>query len=180
MPVVPIELRAYPCSRVPPEARRVLNQDLTAKIRLRGTYPVILDSSVFMGDSAGICAWRNTDPDGALHVRPLNSELGEDGHLRIVYLHELAHRLLKDVEGDLSGHFWTFAAMNGTLLRRTNSVNWLKIYDVSEEDPENWGWAIQRALDISAELAPLPLSAEECAEKIWRIWFDEQRQLNGW
>lgn len=178
-PIVPIEIRAYPVARVPAEARRVLNEELTAAIRQRGTYPVVLDSSAQMDGIAGMCAWRNDNPDGALRIRPLNSEPGTDGYLKIVYLHELAHRLLRDIEEDICGHLWTFAALNGILLRRASNIHWLRIYDVSEEAPENWGWAMQRAIDVSAELAPLPISAEECAEKIWRIWFDDRYPSMG-
>lgn len=182
-PIVPIEIRAYPINRVPPEARAVLNEELTATIHQRGTYPVVLDSSM---PYLGKCSWRNDTPDGALHMRPINTEPGGNRFMRYAYLHELSHRLLWDVDEDLRGHQWMFATMLATLLRRTvqmtasslgsfyGGINDLTMYDVSEEPEEHRGWALQRALDISAELAPLPISAEECAEKIWRIWFDEK------
>jgi len=176
MPIVPIEIRAYPIARVPPEARRVLNEELTAKIRQRGTYPVILDSSDEMKGNSGMCSWRHADPDGALRLWPINTEPGADQRMLYVYLHELAHRLLRDVDNRICSHQWTFAAMLGVLLRRCGKVLSLHVYDVSDEAEENWGWAIQRGLDVSADLAPLPISAEECAEKIWRIWFNEKRQ----
>ncbi|MFZ2300769.1 MAG: hypothetical protein WAW10_02745 [Gallionella sp.] len=184
-PIVPIEIRAYPINRVPTQARAVLNEKLTAAIRQRGTYPVLLDSSM---PYLGRCTWRNDAPDGELHMRPINSEPAGNHFMRYVYLHELSHRLMWDVDQDLRGHYWMFAAMLATLLRRTvqmyagvagsslGGVNSLTMYDVSEEPEEHRGWALQRALDVSAELAPLPISAEECAERIWRIWFDENRR----
>lgn len=179
-PIVPIDIRAYPTNRVPPEARRVLNEELTAAIRLRGTYPVILDSSDWLKDYSGMCSRRDFSTEGELHIRPINTEPGADGWMRYVYLHELSHRLLCDVENRISfcGHQWTFAAMLGTLLRRRGgtAIHALKLYDVSQEPEEHWGWALQRGLKISAELAPLPLAAEEVAEQIWRIWFDENRR----
>lgn len=172
-PTVPIKISAYPIARVPAEARRVLNEKLTAKIRQRGTYPVILDSSM-KNICTGMCSWRNDEPDGALRMLPINSEPGSTRFMKYVYLHELSHRLLRDVEADICSHYWTFAAMLGVLLRRAGDIWELTLYDVSAHAEEHWGWAMQRALDISAELAPLPISAEECAEKIWRIWFDEK------
>ena len=185
MGIVPIEIRGYPIARVPPEARLVLNEDLTAAIRQRGTYPVILDSAM---EHIGMCSWRHNAPDGEIRMRPINTERGGNRFMRYVYLHELSHRLMRDMDQDLTGHYWMFAAMLATLLRRTvqmyagaagssfGGVNDLTMYDVSEEPEEHRGWALQRALDISAELAPLPISAEGCAEKIWRIWFNEKTQ----
>ncbi len=177
-PIVPIEIRAYPVARVPPEARRVLNEELTASIRQRGTYPVILDSSDWLKGYRGMCSWRNFSVEGELHIRPINTEPGSDGLMRYVYLHELSHRLLRDVENRICGHQWTFAAMLGTLLRRRGgtAIHALTLYDVSQEPEKNWGWALQRGLEISAELAPLPIAAEDVAEQIWRIWFDENRR----
>lgn len=172
-PTVPIEIRAYPIARVPAEARRVLNEKLTAKIRQRGTYPVILDSSM---PHLGMCSWRHDAPDGEIRMRPINSEPGGTRFMKYVYLHELSHRLLWNVDNEIHSHYWTFAAMLGVLLRRAGDIWELTLYDVSAHEEEHWSWAMQRALDISAELAPLPISAEECAERIWRIWFDENRR----
>lgn len=177
-PIVPIEIRAYPTNRVPAEARRVLNEALTKAIRQRGTYPVILDSSEWLKGYSGMCSRRSHSPEGELHIRPINSEPGADIAMQGTYLHELSHRLLLNVEPDIAGHLWTFAALNATLLRRVEGIHRMRFYDVSDEPDDRWGWAIQRALDISADLAPLPISAEECAEKIWRIWFDENRRYS--
>lgn len=189
-PIVPIEIRAYPINSVPPEARRVLNEALTKAIRQRGTYPVILDSSDWLKGYSGMCSRRSHSPEGELHIRPINSEQGTDIAMQGTYLHELSHRLLLNVEPKIAVHLWTFAALNATLLRRVEGlvqpghtkpfapIHRMRFYDVSDEPDDRWGWAIQRALDISAELAPLPIAAEEVAERIWRIWFDENRRLS--
>lgn len=175
-PTVPIEIRGYPINRVPPESRLVLNEKLTAKIRQRGTYPVILDSSM---PWIGECSWIHDAPDGEIRMQPINSQPGNTRFMRYVYLHELSHRLLRNVDNKIGSHDWTFATMLAVLLRRASDIWELTLYDVSEEAEEDWGWAMQRALDISAELAPLPISAEEVAEKIWRVWFNEKRQKEG-
>jgi hypothetical protein len=187
MAIVPIEIRAYPINRVPPEARLVLNENLTAAIRQRGTYPVILDSSL---QYTGLCYARSEAVDGEIHMRPINSEPGTNAHMRYVYLHEITHRLLRDVTLDLCGHHWTFASMLAILLRRSEpllklseqdkgrfgGIHELTLYDVSDEPEDLRGEALQRAIQISSQLAPQPISAEECAQKIWRIWFNEMEK----
>lgn len=180
MALVPIPLRSWNAI-IPDLAREILTDRLTARLRLRGVYPVIFSGEVENTIWAGWCPNCFDAPDGEVHLAPRTATT--PGTLLNVYLHELAHRLIGAVESDFlnPAHAWPFAIMYAVLLRRAEGhipgvprIHALKCYDVYDEDEANWGWALQRALDISAELAPLPISAEECAEKIWRIWFDEK------
>lgn len=181
MPLVPIPLRAYN-STVPELAHDILTYQLTARLRLRGVYPVVFTPAADNPYYLGWCEFKADAPDGELSLSP--AAAATSGALLDTYCHELAHRLTIAVELEFCGHAWPFAAMNGVLLRRASGhlegsrprIQSLKSYDVHDHEEEHWGWALQRALDISAELAPLPISAEECAERIWRIWFDENRR----
>ncbi|GEM_PF-6577761 len=186
MPLVPIPISSYD-TRVPPCAHEILNERLSAKLKLRGVYPVVF--SITPRDDApnwlGWCSTRIDSPDGELYLHAKLEAI--PGLLLDAYLHELAHRLLRDIEYEISGHYWPFASMYAVLLRRVAGylsekprIKSLTCYDVSQELEEHWGWAIQRALNISAELADQPISAEECAEKIWRIWFNETSQAKVW
>lgn len=183
MPLVPLPISGYD-TRVPPCAHEILNERLTAKLRLRKVYPVVF--SVMDLDDApngwlGVCSTRTISPDGELFLHASLEAM--PGLLLNAYLHELSHRLVRDVDNQLTGHRWPFASMYAVLLRRAaghmserSRVTFLNCYDVSDEHEEHWGWAIQRALDLSAELAELSISAEECAEKIWRVWFNENSE----
>jgi len=181
MALIPIPLRSWN-TIIPDMAREILTDRLTARMRLRGVYPVLFTLAANNSFLLGWCDSIADAPDGDLSLTP--AAASTSGILLDTYVHELAHRLICAVDFDFRArpHTWTFAAMNAVLLRRVEGhivgsrprIQSLKLYDVHDEAEENWGWAMQRALDVSAELAPLPISAEECAEKIWRIWFDDR------
>lgn len=164
---------------VPTLAWEILTDLLSERLQLRKVYPIVFSTSY---EKSGWCFSRAQSPEGEIFLatRAANSP----GQLLDVYCHELAHRLMCDVDFDLGKHVWPFAAMQAALFRRAaNHINGrpriqsLNCYDVHDEPMDRWGWAIQRALDVSNELAELPISAEECAEKIWRIWFEERYPL---
>ena len=128
-----------------------------------------------------MCSRVTDAPDGEVYIAPEAATYV--GLLLDTYCHELAHRLVRAVDTTLSGHGWPFATMQAVLLRRATGhitgrmrIQSIKCYDVSDEPEEHWGWAIQRALNVSATLADLRFSAEECAEKIWGIWYSERYQ----
>lgn len=178
MPLVPIPLSAYNTT-VPDRAREVLTDQLTARLRLRGVYPVVFSMAADEPTWLGWCSSIIDAPAGELFLAPRAATSA--GALLDIYCHELAHRLMRNVDADLTRHAWPFAAMQSVLLRRAAShiagrarIQSLDCYDVSDEHEDLWGWAIQRALDVSSDLAGLAISAEDCAERIWRIWFDDR------
>lgn len=177
MPRVLIPLKAFN-SAVPDLAREILTDRLTARLRLGGVYPVVFTPGKGW---LGMCARLTDVPDGELYLAPKAASYA--GLLLDIYCHELAHRLVRATDAALVGHDWSFAAMQAILLRRASGhisgqprIQSIRCYDVCDEPEERWGWAIQRALGVSAALADLKLSAEECAEKIWEIWYAERYQ----
>ncbi len=162
---------------VPTLAWEILTDLLSERLRLSKIYPVVFTTSYEA--LSGWCCSRTQSPEGEISLT--SGAANSPGQLLDVYCHELAHRLMYDADFDLRKHGWPFAAMQATLLlRAANHINGrpriqsLKCYDVHDEPMERWGWAIQQALDVANKLAELPISAEECAEEIRRIWFEER------
>jgi hypothetical protein len=182
---MPINLTSIGCRPVPHSAVTVLGQQLVDRLVLESVSSVVFTDETPRGEYYPAWCWRPLiDPDMQIHIH--FDSWDSPRRLLKLYLHELSHVLIVRADPQLTGHNWPFAAMNAVLLRRAEGhlsgrandplITGLTLYDVGDEPEPEWPNAIQKALQISLEMAPTSWSAEECAEAIASKWHAPSRK----
>ncbi len=177
-----IEITSQGCSATPSQARDILNAKLAQHLQLESQSKVVFTDELPGGEYYPAWCWRpSVDPDMVIHIH--QESWDSPRRLLKLYLHELSHVLIVRADPRLAGHNWPFAAMNAVLLRRAEGhlrgrsddplIAGLSLYDVGDEPESRWPRAIQKALQISSQLAPSSSSAETCAEAIASLWSDQ-------
>lgn len=155
----------------------IINENLRGRVGLRKLYPYTLADIPYAGQ-----AFIQT---GEVI---LNSKIGAFSPSRIasIYLHETAHLIAAD-EGidhdpNASMHNRFYACLLAVMYRRAGLLDMLKIYEFGDtierqgaaskcQELPSDGELVRRFAYIirrSAELAPLPLTVEQIARKIYR------------
>lgn len=160
---------------------RVINNDLRKRVGLRKLYPYSVVQGLSVGGAR--CAGCAYTFEGALF---LNADLIGAHAIESVYLHEVGHLIAAsagiddDPEGRMHNRY--FACLVGVMYRRAGLMDRLQIYDFGDthnrqsflgethELPPD-GELISRFAYIirrSAQLAPMPLTIEQIAAKIYQ------------
>ncbi len=131
------------------------------------------------GKWGGWCGGANSYADGRVCISSAVVFWSRDRLLE-AYLHEAGHRLLDGRE--VASHGPEFFAMTAILYTRANqffegeALHFLSLYDLHDVPEAGKGHALNWALALAKELAPIDRSAEELASVVCLAWAQKVKE----
>lgn len=142
---------------ISPLVKSVFSDEFFAKLNCLNPPPILFKKAQPSADWVGYCQDFESTESGEIVID--QSLINNPGQLKIIYVHETAHRLLPHN----NGHSAQFFCLNYVLLLRVGMQEFANLYDIGSVAKELIPSAISLILQGAEELANSDMTAEALA-----------------